>query len=141
MANKKTDSRVKTELQIARKRWGRLNRSSTDVLKKLSQEYGLSVGTGDLLLLNSGWYVTHSGLLALSRRNRCAGIRVQLVREFCDSPSGRWAFKATVYRTRKSEGFVGYGDANPSNVSPQVRGAEMRVAETRAVNRALAVST
>ena len=34
-------------------------------------------------------------------------------------------------------GFVGYGDADPSNVSPQVRGAEMRVAETRAVNRAL----
>ncbi|MGA7626424.1 MAG: hypothetical protein WCA91_22890, partial [Candidatus Acidiferrales bacterium] len=31
----------------------------------------------------------------------------------------------------------GYGDANPSNVSSLVRGAEMRVAETRAVNRAL----
>ena len=34
-------------------------------------------------------------------------------------------------------GFVGYGDADPSNGSPTVRGAEMRVAETRAVNRAL----
>src|SRR5438876_8436861 len=32
---------------------------------------------------------------------------------------------------------VNYGDADPSNVSPVVRGAEMRVAETRAVNRAL----
>jgi hypothetical protein len=32
---------------------------------------------------------------------------------------------------------VGYGDADPSNVSPLVHGAEMRVAETRAVNRAL----
>ena len=32
---------------------------------------------------------------------------------------------------------VGYGDANPSNVSSLVHGAEMRVAETRAVNRAL----
>jgi hypothetical protein len=32
---------------------------------------------------------------------------------------------------------VGYGDADPSNVSELVRGAEMRVAETRAVNRAL----
>jgi hypothetical protein len=32
---------------------------------------------------------------------------------------------------------MGYGDANPSNISPLVRGAEMRVAETRAVNRAL----
>jgi hypothetical protein len=30
-----------------------------------------------------------------------------------------------------------YGDADPSNVSSSVRGAEMRIAETRAVNRAL----
>ena len=46
-------------------------------------------------------------------------------------------FRATVYKTSKSKGFVGYGDADPSNVSPLVHGAEMRVAETRAVNRAL----
>jgi hypothetical protein len=32
---------------------------------------------------------------------------------------------------------VGYGDADPSNVSSIVHGAELRVAETRAVNRAL----
>ena len=42
-----------------------------------------------------------------------------------------------MYRARGAKGFVGYGDADPSNVSPLVRGAEMRVAETRAVNRAL----
>ena len=36
-----------------------------------------------------------------------------------------------------SKGFVGYGDADPSNVSSMVRGAELRIAETRAVNRAL----
>ncbi|MGA8691098.1 MAG: hypothetical protein WB662_14625, partial [Methyloceanibacter sp.] len=45
--------------------------------------------------------------------------------------------KATAYKTLRSRGFVGYGDADPSNVSPLVRGAELRVAETRAVNRAL----
>src|SRR5690349_9493415 len=38
---------------------------------------------------------------------------------------------------RTGHAFYGYGDADPSNVSPLVRGAEMRVAETRAVNRAL----
>jgi hypothetical protein len=48
-----------------------------------------------------------------------------------------WAFKATVYKSRTCKGFVGYGDADPSNVSSLVRGAEMRVAETRAVTRAL----
>jgi len=49
----------------------------------------------------------------------------------------RWAFEAIVYKSKSCKGFVGYGDADPSNVSPLVRGAEMRVAETRAVNRAL----
>ncbi len=32
---------------------------------------------------------------------------------------------------------MGYGDADPSNVSSLVHGAELRIAETRAVNRAL----
>jgi hypothetical protein len=32
---------------------------------------------------------------------------------------------------------VGHGDADPSNVSSLMHGAEMRIAETRAVNRAL----
>ena len=35
------------------------------------------------------------------------------------------------------KGFVGHGDADPSNVDPLIHGAEMRMAETRAVNRAL----
>jgi hypothetical protein len=55
----------------------------------------------------------------------------------CDPSVGRWVFRATVYKKPNSNGFVGYGDADPSNVSPLVHGAEMRVAETRAVNRAL----
>jgi len=59
------------------------------------------------------------------------------VREFCDATAHHWVFEATVYKHRCSKGFVGHGDADPSNVSPLVRGAEMRVAETRAVNRAL----
>jgi hypothetical protein len=59
------------------------------------------------------------------------------VREFCEPKTGRWAFEATVYRSNRCKGFTGHGDADPSNVSPLVRGAEMRVAETRAVNRAL----
>jgi hypothetical protein len=45
--------------------------------------------------------------------------------------------KATVYSSKNCSGFAGLGDADPSNVSPLVYGAEMRVAETRAVNRAL----
>ena len=56
---------------------------------------------------------------------------------FCDSEASRWVFKATVFKSPKCQGFIGYGDADLSNVSSLVRGAEVRMAETRAVNRAL----
>ena len=76
-------------------------------------------------------------LLRLARRKKCSGIHVEVVDSLCDSGASRFVLKATVYPSKSSSGFVGYGDADPSNVSPLVHGAEMRVAETRAVNRAL----
>jgi len=123
--------------RIARQLWGQISPTVLSGLKGLTSEYLLSVASGDLLLLDGRWYVTHSGLLGLARRNRCAGIKVQPVQSFCEPSARRWAFEATVYKSKTCKGFVGYGDADPSNVSPLVRGAEMRVAETRAVNRAL----
>ena len=59
------------------------------------------------------------------------------VMQLCDAHTSQYAFRATVYKSASCKGFTGYGDANPSNVSPVVRSAELRVAETRAVNRAL----
>ena len=95
------------------------------------------IGSGDLALLNNHWYVTHTGLLRMAKRRRCCGIHVEAVDSLCDSGANRFVLKATVFPSKGSSGFVGYGDADPSNVSALVRGAEMRVAETRAVNRAL----
>jgi hypothetical protein len=95
------------------------------------------IGSGDLALLNNHWYVTHTGLLRMAKRKRCSGIEVEPVVNLCDSAAGRYVFKATAYRSKSCRGFAGFGDADPSNVAPLVRGAEMRVAETRAVNRAL----
>ena len=106
-------------------------------LERLTVEHSLSVASGDIMWLNGHWYVTHTGLLRLARRNRCLGMKVQPVTSFCDNSASRFAFEATVFKSKTCRGFVGYGDANPSNVSPLVQGAEMRVAETRAVNRAL----
>jgi hypothetical protein len=60
-----------------------------------------------------------------------------LVPDACNPALSEWAFVATVFPRGESHGFSGYGDASPSNVSSLVHGAEMRVAETRAVNRAL----
>jgi hypothetical protein len=106
-------------------------------LESIIREHRFSIAHGDVILLNDRWYVTHTGLLRLAVRRGCAGIRTVLQRELSDPEAGRWVFRAVVYRRRKSKGFVGYGDADPNNVSPMVRGAELRVAETRAVNRAL----
>jgi len=128
---------VKTNLDIARNLWGELPPIALQSLQELMQRYCLSISSGDLLYLSGKWYVTHSGLLAIARRKRCSGIQVRPAVAFCDPGASRWAFKATVYRSRTCRGFVGFGDADPSNVSPLVHGAEMRVAETRAVNRAL----
>src|SRR5260221_450969 len=106
-------------------------------LRELTLKFGFSLSLGDLTYLGGGWYVTHAGLVRLASRRRCVGIEVQQVLKSCDQSTGRWVFKATVYKSSRSRGFVGYGDADPSNVSTLVHGAEMRVAETRAVNRAL----
>ncbi len=109
------------------------------LLKTLEQlsAMRLDLGSGDLTLLNNHWYVTHTGLVRMAKRKRCSGIDVEAVANLCDPATGRYVFKATVYRSNTCHGFVGYGDADPCNVSSLVRGAEMRVAETRAVNRAL----
>src|SRR5436309_12365641 len=132
------DKLARRNRRHAKLRWGsNMRAAALDVLRNYSEEFQLSVASGDLLFLDQGWYVTNSGLTRLARRNRCAGIHVQPVPGFSDPSASRWAFKATVYKSRNCKGFVGYGDADPSNVSPLVRGAEMRVAETRAVNRAL----
>jgi hypothetical protein len=132
------DMLTKKNRSLARRRWrGQLRDRRLETLVSLSKQYGFSIALGDLLFVEGKWYVTHAGLLRLAQRTHCAGICVQQVREFCDVAARRWVFKATVFTSSRSRGFVGYGDADPSNVSPTVRGAEMRVAETRAVNRAL----
>ena len=128
---------VRANFNFARNTWGKLGKAQLMQLRELSDRYGLSIGLGDLLYLDHRIYVTHTGLLRLAKKRRCLGIRVRQVREFCDPTAGRWVFEASVYRTPGSRAFVGFGDADPSNVSSLVRGAEMRVAETRAVNRAL----
>ena len=123
--------------RLAEHSWGRLSSRLVTSLRSLTSDFSLSVGRGDIICLDGHWYITHSGLLRLASRRRCVGIQVEMVRDFCDPTGARWAFKATVFPSDKSSGFVGFGDADPSNVSSLVRGAEMRVAETRAVNRAL----
>src|SRR5271167_433800 len=137
MSMQKKSVTYESNIKVARQLWHQISPAMSRALRQLTCQHQLSVAAGEILLLEGRWYVSHTGLLALASRNRCAGIHVQPVPAFCDASAQRWAFAATVYKSKTCRGFGGYGDADPSNVSPLVHGAEMRVAETRAVNRAL----
>src|SRR6266571_6863623 len=87
---------------------------------------------------NGTSFVTHGELLRLAKRRRCHGIHTEPVLPLCRPEKNFWVFKATVFKSSNCRGFVGYGEAHPGNVSPLIfNHAEMRMAETRAVNRAL----
>src|SRR5579864_2986331 len=99
----------------ARLIWGVLDRQIVDQLKSLTTKFCLSIVAGDVQLLNGRWYVTHSGLMGIAQRKRCSGIRTAVVKSLSDPSAYRWVFRATVYKATGSTGFVGYGDADPSN--------------------------
>jgi hypothetical protein len=134
---KRKEDLVRTEISLARRRWCGIDPERLAELRRLLRRHHLSVALGDVLFIDTGWYITHAGLLRLAHRRHCTGIKTSLEKQYSDPSTSRWVFKAIVYNSPLSKGFVGYGDADPSNVSSLVHGAEMRVAETRAVNRAL----
>ncbi len=128
---------LRQNVRIVKKIYPWLSSHAVSTLHTITNSFQLSVSLGELCWLDGHWYVTHSGLLRIAQRKKCAGIRTSVEKNLSNPISNRWVFKAVVYKQPDSKGFVGYGDADPSNVSPLVHGAEMRVAETRAVNRAL----
>ena len=130
---------VRQNLRLVKQLYPDLGCSELNGLRELTTQLRLSVSQGEIRWMEGGWYVTHAGLLRLAFRRKCSGICTALQDKHCGSSCGPLASERTS-STQKScctKGFVGYGDADPSNVSPLVHGAEMRVAETRAVNRAL----
>jgi hypothetical protein len=127
---------LRQNLRDAKRQYPDLPKQQLSVLRDLTATLRLSIFRSELLYLSGKWYVSHSGLLRIAQRRRCVGIDTEIEQHVTEASSGRWVFRATVHKS-KSTSFVGYGDADPSNVSSLVRGAEMRVAETRAVNRAL----
>src|ERR1700676_4009813 len=99
---------VRQNIRLAR-RWAtrQLGTVAINRLRDLTKTFGFSLSLGDVQYLDGGWYITHSGLLRLSRLRRCAGIRVQEMRQLSDLAMSRWVFKATVYPSPRSKGFVG----------------------------------
>jgi hypothetical protein len=136
MAKTRMSKLIRQNVRVVKKLYPAVTGLQLAVLGEISRDLHLSLASGDVTMLQGKWYVTHSGLLRIAKRRRCLGITTELEVGVSDPAQRRWIFRATVLKSGSS-GFVGYGDADPSNVSPLVRGAEMRVAETRAVNRAL----
>jgi hypothetical protein len=132
-----TANSIRRELRAARQTWCDIGAPPLRDLRSLLVRYKFSVILGEITRIDSRWYVTHSGLLRLASRRKCRGIKTFAQQRLCNPAANRWVFRAVVYIGPKLKCFVGYGDADPTNTSSLVRGAEMRVAETRAVNRAL----
>ena len=109
------DNLLRNNVRLARSRWHQLlGRPGRQMLRSLTNEHQFSIANGDLIWLERGWYVTNTGLIRLARRSRCVGIHTRLIQEFCNPQTQRWAFEATVYKSRACRGFVGYGQPRPA---------------------------
>ena len=105
------------EVSFAKRAWpGALGAFHVEQLRMFMTKYEFSVKKGDLQLIQGRWYVTHTGLVGLSNRRHCRGLHTEPIVMFCAPACSRWAFKASLHSS-KCKGFVGYGDADPSNVS------------------------
>src|SRR5271169_5850932 len=108
---------VRQNLRLVKRVYPALGQEDLGSLRDLTRTLGLSVSLGEVQYIDGRWYVTHTGLIRIAQRRRCLGIRTVLQERQSDPAVNRWVFRATVYKSRQSRGFVGYGDANPSNVS------------------------
>ena len=88
-------------------------------------------------------YVTHTGLMQEAKKQGLKGIRTELL---SDPEAETAVVRATVTMvgSEKEAGprkFSGLGDANAANTSQSIAKHKIRMAETRAVNRALRFAT
>jgi hypothetical protein len=127
---------IRQNIRVVKQLYPSVTSLQLEDLREITLELHLSLTRGQLTMLGGKWYVTNSGLLRIAKRRRCLGITTELEAAVSDPIQQRWVFRATVLKS-VSESFVGFGDANPSNISDTVHGAALRIAETRAVNRAL----
>jgi len=102
-------------------------------IQALFAEYELRPDLGHIVILGDRPYVTREGLLYYARKTgQLKGIRVELLekgKNYC-------IVKATVL-TKDGGEFEALGDASESNTNRMVSPHLIRMAETRAINRAL----
>jgi hypothetical protein len=89
-----------------------------------------------MINLHGKQFVTHAGLVAIAHNKGLKSIETELV----DAKVEGVVFKARVVMKDGTE-FTGFGDANGKNVSSNIAVHYIRMAETRAINRALRLAT
>src|SRR6266851_8633878 len=95
---------TRQNLSIAKKLYPQVTELQLLVLREISRTLRLCISSGDLTMLEGKWYVTHSGLLRIATRRRCAGIETELEPAASAPPVGRWIFKATVFKSPSCKG-------------------------------------
>ncbi len=104
------------------------------------QKSNSSVSDDHIVMLQGKKFITHAGLLDKAHKIGLKGISTEMV----SSDGGFFVFKATVYIDNKGGNaklFSAYGDAGPDSVGRNILPHALRMAETRAVNRALRFAT
>ena len=101
MITAKTSSMVRRNRKLARQKWGlERNQPLLGSLRSLTEDLALSVSAGDVILLQGNWCVTAASILRIAKRNRCSGMKVQFIRELSDPAARRFAFEATVFKSK-----------------------------------------
>ena len=94
MSAKKLDTNrvqlIRRNTSLVKKLYPNINRTRIQALKELTKQFSFSFASGDVIQLENGWFVTHTGLVRLARRKRCRGIHVEAVDSLCDSAANRF---------------------------------------------------
>jgi hypothetical protein len=109
-------------------------------VKTTEQVVDPRISKKNIITLQGKQFITHAGLLEIAHKEGLQGIETEILQFPTENTKNECIIKATV--TMKDEKkFSGIGDANGTNVNRSIAPHLIRMAETRAVNRALRFAT
>ncbi len=104
-------------------------------MKKSDYIHKIPIKDRDGRIVGEKEVISYAGLLALAHEERLTEITTAIA-QLPSEANGQTAVVTATTRTAKGT-FTGIGDANPRNVNPRIAPHIIRMAETRAVARAL----
>jgi hypothetical protein len=83
--NKNNLQLIRHNTALVKKLYPNITQTRIQALRDLTRQFSFSFASGDVIQLENGWFVTHTGLVRLARRKRCRGIHVEAVDSLCDA--------------------------------------------------------